>query len=355
MADAFPEAGPLGEARPKARHPAVRALSNRPFRLFFIGNLISQTGTFLQSAALAVLVFDLTGTNAAVGLTNAATFLPVLALALVGGELADRFNRRRLFLVTQVVSTIAVAALAALTAAGRVTPGWIYALAGVLGLCYAVAIPTMHSLIPSLVPPADLGPSIGLTSVTFNAARIIGPAVASAAIAGLGFAGAFGLNALSFVPMIVALALIRVTPRAADRPRVSLVEGVRYAWREPAVRGMLLAVASIAFAFDPVMTLAPGFARRVFGHSGAAAPVLMAAFGVGSVLSAAFLGRMFRRPEANVRRGSATLFLLGAGMAGFALSPTFEVGVAMLLVAGLGSLSSVTLFTTGLQQIVSED
>jgi MFS family permease len=348
------QAEELGVPPAPPRVTAVSVLRNRAFRLFFVGNLVSQSGTFLQNSAQTVLMHDLTGRNTAVGLTNAATFFPVLLLAVAGGELADRYNRRALFVATQAVSLAAVAVLAVVTAVDRAGPGWVYATAAVLGLSYAVAIPTMHALVPSLVEPDELGPAVGLTAVTFNLARVVGPALAAAALATVGFAWAFGLNGLSFLALIVALLLIRVRPHPAERPRTSMREGFRYAWRDPGVRGMLVALAALAFALDPVNTLAPAFASDVFHRSSAAAPVFLLAFGLGSILAAAGLGRLFRRPQADPRQGVLAMLVTGAGIAGFALSPVYEAALAAAALAGAGSLASITLFTTGIQQRVPE-
>jgi MFS family permease len=334
--------------------PTRAALANRDFRWFFIGNAVSQTGTYLQNGVQAVLIYDLTGRNVGVGLTTAFTFMPVLLLALVGGQLADRFDRRAIFVTTQVLSVAAVATLAVVTGVGTVTPGWIYATALLLGVAYAIAIPTMHALIPSLVGPRELGPAVGLTAVTFNLARVAGPALAAAALATVGFAWAFGLNALTFVVFIIALLMIRIQPRPAGERAGSLKDGFRAAWDDRAVRGMLMGIAALSVSLDPVNTLTPAFAVRDFHHGSAAAPLFISAFGAGSILAALGIGRMFRRAEADVRLGALTLAVMGGGMTAFALSPFFWLAHVSLFVAGVGSLSTVTLFTTGIQQRVPD-
>ncbi len=334
--------------------PARAAISNPDFRWFFIGNAVSQIGSYVQNAAVAVLVFDLTGRNTAVGLTTALMFMPVLFLALVGGALADRFDRRRIFVLTQALSFASVAVLAVVTGLDKVTPGWIYGTSIVLGVGYALSIPTMHALIPSLVDARELGPAIGLTAVTFNLARVIGPVLAAAALAGLTYTLAFSLNALTFVVFIVALLLIRPRPAPVVETRTTLAEGFRAAWDDRAVRGMLLGIAGLAIALDPVNTLAPAFAVEEFGRSGASAPIFITAFGAGSIAAAFGIGRLFRRAEANIRLGALTLSVMALGMIGFGLSPAYEVGLVALFVAGVGSLSTITLFTTGIQQRVPD-
>ena len=136
--------------------------------------------------------------------------------------------------------------------------------------------------------------------------------------------------------------------------RSTLSEGFRAAWDDRAVRGMLLGIAGLAIALDPVNTLSPAFAVDVFGRSGAAAPLFITAFGAGSLAAAFGIGRLFRRAEANIRLGAITLSVMALGMAGFGLSPTYEVGLVALFIAGLGSLATITLFTTGIQQSVPD-
>jgi MFS family permease len=248
-----------------------------------------------------------------------------------------------------------VAILATVTGMGAVTTAWIYGTAAILGLAYAVAIPTMHALIPGMIPARDLGPAVGLTAVTFNLARVLGPVLAAVALATVSYAMAFGLNGLSFVALIVALMLIKVRPRPEGERRGSLREGLRYAWRDRNVRAMLIAITALAFAIDPVNTLTPAFAVDVFHRPNAAAPLLISAFGLGSILAALGLGRLFRKPTADVRLGAITMLMLGGGMAAFALSPSYPVALACLLFAGLGSLSSITIFTTAIQQAVPDE
>ena len=149
--------------------------ASRDFRLFFVGNLVSSSGTWLQNVAQGVLVLQLTGRSVMVGAAQAATFVPVLLLALHGGRLADRFDRRRLLIWTQVGAAAATAVLAILAAGHHAGVTAIVVVAVVLGIQYAVAVPATQALVPSLVSPQDLGPAIGLTSVTYNLARALGP------------------------------------------------------------------------------------------------------------------------------------------------------------------------------------
>jgi len=329
---------------------------NRNFRLFFFGQLVSNSGTWLQNVAQSVLVLRLTGRSFMVGVTSAALFLPVLLLALVGGRLADRIDRKRLLIGSQVMAMGATGVLAVLAATGHVTVAAVIVIATLVGIQYAVSIPTMGALIPALVERDQLGQAIGLNSVTYNVGRVIGPIVSTAAIAGLGFAWAFGLNSLSFVALIAALLLLRIEPSArGNREGGSVLEAVRIAWGSPRLRLMLGAVAAVSIASDPVVTLSPAFARDIFDRSGSDAGLVVAAFGIGAIASLAFLARAFRAPAATrVRMLRPAMLVFAGGLAAFAWIPSFWPALAVLVVAGAGYLAVSTTWTTALQEEVDD-
>ncbi len=344
------------EAPPRAGGTNRGLFRNRNFRLFFIGQIVSNSGTWLQNVAQGVLVHRLTGRSFMVGVTSAALFLPVLFLALLGGRLADRFDRRRLLIATQVLALAATGVLAVLTATGHVSVWALIVVAVLIGIQYAISIPTMGALLPRLVRPEQLGQAIGMNSVTYNLARVIGPVVATAAIAVLGFAWAFGLNRLSFVALIVALLMLRL-PRAprTERAGGSIREAMSMAWRSPRLRMMLFAVAAVSIASDPVVTLGPAFARDVFHRRGADAGLVVAAFGVGAILAAVLLARWFRGPSRERFRGVPyAMLLFAAGVAAFAWIPSFWPALAALVVGGVGYLASSTTWTTALQEEVPD-
>jgi MFS family permease len=347
----------VDEGRPATPPRVVQPLSrNRNFRLFFFGQLVSNSGTWLQNVAQGVLVLRLTGRSFMVGVTSAALFLPVLALALFGGGLADRFDRRRLLISTQVLALAATGALAVLAATGHVTVAAVIVVAVLVGVQYAISIPTMGALIPSLVDREHLGQAIGMNSVTYNVARVIGPVVSTAAIAGLGFAWAFGINSLSFLALIVALMLLRLVPSpSAEGASGSVREVLRVAWRNPRLRLMLGAIAAISIAADPVVTLSPAFARTVFGRSGADAGLVVAAFGIGAIVCAVAFGRVFRAPSAErIRFLVPGMLVFAGGVAAFAWIPSFWPALVALVVAGVGYLASSTTWTTALQEEVED-
>ena len=336
--------------------PSGSLLRDRNFRLFFIGMLISNSGTFLQSVAQGVLVHDLTGRNFMVGVTQAAVFIPVLLLALQGGSLADRFDRRRLLISTQVLAMVATGTLAVLAATGHATVPAVITVAALVGVQYAVAIPTMQALLPAFVEPRRLGEAIGLNSVTFNVARVIGPALSTALLAAAGFGLAFGLNSLSFLALIVSLSVITLArpPRAATESH-SVREALSYAWRSPRIRMILFGVLALALAVDPLTTLAPSIVREVFDRPDSNAGLILAAFGFGSMCAAFLFVRLLRGSSGQRYRVTPFLMLLFAsGVIGFVWVPSFWPALAVMAVGGLGFLTSTTTLTTGLQEEVSE-
>src|SRR4051812_10626700 len=185
---------PGGSPNGDGASPRTPLFANRNFRLFFTGQLISNTGTWLQNVAQGVLVLRLTDSSLMVGVSNAALFVPVLLLALFGGRLADAFDRRRLLIGTQFLAMGATGVLAILAGSGNATVAAVLVVAVLVGVQYAVSIPAMGALLPALVDRSQLGQAIGMNSVTYNLARVIGPVVATAAIASVGFGWAFGIN-----------------------------------------------------------------------------------------------------------------------------------------------------------------
>jgi MFS family permease len=336
--------------------PSPGLFSNRNFRLFFVGQLVSNTGNWLQLAAQAVLVKQLSGSSFAVGMATAALFVPVWFFALPGGRLADVLDRRKVLVAMQLLAMGATGVLAVLAATGSATVAAVVVVALLVGIQFAVSIPTMMALLPSLVEPRQIGQAIGMNSITYNVARVLGPALATAIIATLGFGLTFGLNAVSFIALIAALAMMR--PREDPTPvggpgGGSIREALVYAWRDRSVRIMLLGVATVAIAVAPVVTLTPTFARDVFGGSASSAGFLISGFGVGAIVGAVLLTRAYRsHARARFELLLPAGVVLTCGLVAFAFSPSFGAGAACLVVAGLGFIASNVTWTTGVQLAV---
>jgi MFS family permease len=285
-------------------------------------------------------------------------FLGTLALSPVSGAFADRLDRRKLLLLAQVVSAAGAVGLAVWVGISGVEGlPWVwpvFAASGIIGLGYAIGISAMNALVPALVEPQDLETAIAFNSASFTLARAIGPAVAGLVVAGLGAAWAFGINALTFLPLIVVLAVIR--PRDVDRTSTgdrSVRAGFRYARANPSMLWLVLAVLTVGWATDPVNTLAPAYAD-LFGLDEAFVGLQVAAFGAGAAVTTLVVGRIRLRfgSETTTRIG---IVVLAAGMLGYATAPLPAVVLGALLVAGAGFLLGVTTTNANLQQRLDEN
>jgi MFS family permease len=275
----------------------------------------------------------------------------MLVLAPWTGSVADRFDRRRLLLVTQPVSALLAGVLALVTALDLATAPLVICLVLAVGVVSAFSTPAQLALIASLVPPLELPSAVALNSMTFNLARAAGPALAGLTIATLGLAEAFAVNAVTYLVFFGALVSLRPRPQErAARGESRLRESLALVRREPRLLAYLLIVAAVGFASDPVNTLAPAFAEE-FGYADTVSGLIIGVFGAGAV-TAAFV--VAGRVAGSRRRIAATLVLMGVGITAFALSPRLELGFVFLFLAGLGYLSSNTAATTRLQLDVAE-
>lgn len=329
-------------------------LARREFRLYFAGNVASNVGNWLANVALSVYVHDLTKSSFWVGLTNAALYIPVMIFALPAGALADRTDRVRLLRTSQVMAFALAALLTVLTVADAASRYAVLAIAAGLGVTVAFGIPAMQSMIPSLVPPDELSEAIGLNALTFNLARALGPVLAAAAITTVGVTWAFGLNALSFVPLIVALTVIGRPPflRDAEGPPGPIAEGLRYAWTHVRTRTMLLAMVAVSISLDPITTLSPALAHS-YGMSTGSAGWIVSAWGAGAVLGIT-LGRRFIAYVTKRGAGWMGLLLQGLGLVLLGSARMIATGIPASIIVGFGYIVATVSFVTTIQADVPE-
>ena len=338
---------------------ALGLLGDRTFGLFFLGNLVSNSGAWIHNVAAAVVVFDLTGSAVYTGAVSAALWMGSLVLQPWAGALSDRFDRRRMLMVGQLVAFACAAGLTifsiAVGGAAELPGPWpvIGATAGI-GLGVAFSMPAMMALVPSLVPESDLDPAVALTSITFNLARATGPAI-SALLLYLGDATlAFGANALSYLVLLGILTVIRPREIVIDRSGDGRVrEGLRYVRNSRRAMLLLVGSAGIGFASDPVNTLTPLLADEL-GGSDALVGLLVSAFGTGAAIGALSVG-MARRRFSLAQVGQFGGIWMALGLIIFALSPGPVVAMLGMLVAGSGFLLSVTSHNTNLQRDLPEE
>ncbi|MDQ1037022.1 MFS family permease [Streptomyces sp. V3I8] len=335
---------------PKTRSSMFSSLRIRNYRLFFMGQVVSNTGTWMQRIAQDWLVLSLTGSSAAVGFTTALQFLPMLLFGLYGGVLVDRLPKRPTLLATQTAMGLTGLALAFLTLSGHVQVWHVYVAAFAVGLATVVDNPARQSFVAEMVGPGQLQNAVSLNSANFQSARLVGPAVAGVLITGVGTGWAFLLNGLSFVAPIVGLLLMRSgeinqverTPRGKGQLR----EGLRYVAGRPELIWPIVLVGFIGtFGFNfPVWLSA--YADDVF-HAGAGAYSLFnTLMAVGSVAGALLAAR----------RGTARLRVLIAAAVAFgvleivaSLAPSYWLFALLMVPIGMAGLTVNVTANTAVQ------
>ena len=333
------------------------ALRHRNFRLFWISQLISLTGTWMHAVAQGWLVLELTDQPFWLGAVGAANTLPVLAFSLLGGVAADRFPKRTLLISSQSVSAVLALGLGLLALGGHVRVWHVLAVALLLGTANAIDLPARQSFIVEMVGREDLLNAIALNSFTFNAARVIGPAIAGAIVAAAGAPACFLVNAASFIPVVAALGMMRGLPAAPPaRPgsvASHLREGLAYLGRERRFQGFIGLVAAGSFFGFPCITLLPAFARDVLHADARGYGLLMAMTGVGAVVSAlALAGRQRSGVAGAVVVWAGVAF--GAALVLFAASRSFVTAVPLLAVAGAAMVAQAATANTLVQAMVPD-
>jgi MFS family permease len=345
------ETGEVERANATGPGEALRLIRHRNFGPYFVGNASSATGTWFQNLAASLFVYRQTHSPFLLGVLQFANFIPVLLLAPWAGSAADRFDRRRVVLISQVAATSLSAVLAALAWAGLARVWVVMACAVGLGVVSAFAAPASQALIGDLVPRAELQSAVALNSMTYNLARAVGPALAALSVRKLGIPASFAINSVSYLVLVAGVLVVRTAPRRrASRAETRLRESLRLVRMQPRLLAFLLIVTAVGFASDPVNTEAPAFANA-FGRPDTDAGYLIGAFGGGAV-AAAFL--LAGRVTGSRRRMLATLVLLGTGIVAFSLTPWLPVGLGFLAVAGFGYLASNTSATSRLQLEVAD-
>jgi MFS family permease len=339
--------------RSKPLSSSLRVLARREFGSFFVGNFLSNTGTWFQGIAQSLFVYRITGSSFTVGVVNFAQFAGVLFLAPWTGPAADRFDRKRLLIATQLGLSAVTVVLAWLIQVGRGTVTIVVVQTLVYGCISAFAAPAMQAIVPGLVPREDLGAAVAMNSVTFNLARAVGPVAAAFVVARLGIAPAIWIDAVSYLVLVAVLLTIHPKtskpPRNDQRPR--LMDSLRVVIRKRHLLVLLVAVASVSISMDPVATLSPGFAKQLFHRSDTLSGVLLGAFGAGAVLASLL---PYRQDSRLGRWIAPMLLVMGGGMGAFALMPSIGFAAVCLAISGFGYLASQTRATTLLQLEVGE-
>lgn len=329
----------------------IRLMFSRSYGPFFIGNLLSNLGTWFQNIALVLLVFRLTESTLLVGVVNFTQFSAVLLLAPYAGVAADRFDRRRLLMMTESSAALVTGALAIVTYVDLISVPIIIGFALATSVANALSVPASNALVPSLVTRDELPTAVALMAVTFSLARAIGPILGVVVVSSWGFSASFAINSLSYLAFVLTLLSLRpgITDRLVGaRPRIA--ESFRLVKSEVVLTAAVICVGIASLSADPVNTLTPAFSTDIFKRPDTFTGFLVGAFGAGAV-SAAFVVTRWQ-PSFKVLR--VTLLLMFAGMLGFAMSSSQWTGLAALFVGGFGYLSSVTT-ATSILHLVLED
>jgi len=314
------------------------ALTYRDFRLLWMGALTSSIGTWMQKVAQAWLIVTLTEEQSAfyLGLDSFLGELPILLLTIVGGVVADRHDRRRLMLLSQVVQMSVAFTLATLVVTDAIRIWHILALSCVTGCAQAFGGPAYQALVPTLVQKEHLPNAVALNSIQFNLARIIGPIVAGAALASFGMVMCFGLNGISFLFVMAAILSLRnvhVPPASSISMVAQMKDGLRHVAGSRDLQRITLLGFLAAFLGIPLLTFLPVMAKDVFHQDVALYTKMMTTSGVGAVCGALFVAWLGKHRHMG-RLMLSLLCAFGLAMTAFALSPRVEVSTAILFFTG---------------------
>jgi MFS family permease len=334
-----------------------RALRHRNFRLFFAGQFISLTGTWMQSVAQSWLVYRLTGSIVLLGLIGFASQIPVFLLAPLGGATADRYNRHRILITTQCIAMTLASILAALTLTGYIQIWHLFVIAAGFGLANAFDIPARQAFAVDMVGKEDLINAIALNSSMFNGARIVGPAIAGILVALVGEGWCFFINAISYIAVISSLVLMKITPLIRERvgSTVSnIAEGFGYVASTKPIRALLLLLGLVSLMGMPYAVLMPIFADQYLGGGSDTLGYLMGASGIGAVTGALVLAS--RREVFGLGRWVATACgTFGISLVLFSLSRSFWLSILLLIPVGFSMMIQMSSSNTLVQSMIPDE
>jgi MFS family permease len=326
------------------------ALGIANYRRYALGQAVSLSGTWMQRVAQAWLVLELGGSGTDVGLVTALQFLPLLVLGAWGGVVVDRVDKRRLLVATQSASGALALVLGILTATGVVRLWMVMLLAAGLGFAHLLDVPARQSFVFEMVGPDHLTNAVTLNSVTVNAARMLGPALAGVLIATTGLAVCFVLNAASYLVVVAAFARMRSADLhrsvAVVRGPGQLREGLAYVWREQALRAPLLTMAVVGALAYEFQVILPLLARFVFDGGAGTYGAMTACMGLGAVVAGLVIaGRNRSGPRSLVHAA----YVFGVLILATALAPTLALAMVALVGVGGASIAFLALGNASLQ------
>jgi len=337
----------------------IRAFRYRNYRLFFGGQGLSLIGTWMQQIGMSWLVYRLTGSAFLLGLIGFTGQVPTFVLTSFAGVFADRIERRKLLLATQLAAMIQAFILAFLTLTGVVAIWHLIVLSIFLGLINALDVPARQSFVVDMVEnKEDLGNAIALNSFMFNSARLLGPSIAGLLIGIVGEGVCFLLNGISFLSIIIALLAMKIPKKKAKSKHAPIIQGLKdgytYAFGFPPIRYIILLLGLISFMGMPYIVLMPVFAKDVLHGGPHTLGFLMGATGIGALAGAAFLASR----KSVLGLGKIIVIassIFGLGLIAFSFSRHLPLSLCMMLLTGFGMIVQMASSNTILQTIVHED
>jgi len=336
-----------------------RALGHKNYRLYFTGQSVSLIGTWMQQMAISWLTYRITNSAFMLGLVGFLGQIPTLILTPFSGVFADRYNRHRILIATQALEMVQAFTLAALIMSGRVSLWHIIILTMFLGVVIAFDAPARHAFVVDMVAKKeDLSNAIALNSLSFNAARLVGPAIAGILIAMIGEGMCFFINGVSYIAVIFALFGMRIAPRMIKKEHKPIMhgfkEGISYTLGHPQIRSIMLVTALVSLVGMSYVVLMPVFAKDVLGGSSSTLGFLMGASGLGALLGALYLAsRKSVKGLERVALLNANIF--GASLIAFSFSRALWLSMAILVFTGFGMMAQMASNNTVLQTIVHDD
>jgi MFS family permease len=327
-----------------------RSFRSRNFRIFFIGQAISQAGTWLQFIAQALLVLSLTDSGVALGVVTACQFLPVLLFGAWAGVISDRTDKRRLMIVTQSFMMVFAFAMGLMVLTHHETVAWVYLLAGLTGTANAFDNPSRRVMITELVDEPDVANAVSLNSALITGSRVIGPALAAWLISGVGIGWCFMANAVSFVAVLIALVLLDVDQlhvnERVPKQKGQIREGFAYIWRDRDLRlvmSLMGVVATLSFNWN---VLLPLLAVHTFHGTANTYAFITTVFSLGSLTGSLWIAR---RQVMTSKFLARTSVLFGIGTALIAIAPNPAAAAAASYVTGATGIAFLSATMTNLQ------
>lgn len=334
----------------------IRSLQDRNFRFYWAGQSISSIGTWMQIVAQGWVVYNLTDSPLMLGLVNFVGLLPVVPISLLSGVLSDRFSRRKLMIITEIILLLQALIMAVLIYLDIIQIWHVIVLSFILGSAAAMEQPARLAIVVDIVGKDNLSNAVALNSSAYNTARIVGPAIAGLVIASYGEAACFMINSITYLALILALILIRIPSQIRSSEQVRLVgslkDGFEYIKGNKVILSLLLIISVASFLTIPYIALMPVFARDILTIGAEGLGFLLTAVGAGAILGALLVAYM--------RSGSRGKWLLMANIAGpvlllfFVLSGSLPLSLMMVVLVGASNAIRLTL-ANSLTQLTTED